>query len=267
MKITNLVDIPPKKLIVFDLDGTVVPSKAPMDIQMSTLMTRLLAVKKVAIIGGGKYELFKKLFLDQLKAPPSLLKNLFLFPTTATSFYTYKSGWKKIYVFYLSKEDKSKIKKAFNEVFKKIRYQHPEKTYGIVIEDRGTQMTFSALGQDVVAALGKKQGIALKTKWLQENRDVKMTMVKLLAKLLPELEVRAAGFTSIDITKKGIDKAYGLKQIKKYLQIAIKNMLFIGDAIFPGGNDYAIVKTGIDYVPVTGPAQTKDIIRSLLKPD
>lgn len=267
MKIVNLTKIKSKDLIVFDLDGTVVSSKAPMDLQMSALITRLLAVKKVAIIGGGKYELFKILFLKQLKAPEPLLKNLFLFPTTATSFYTYKSGWKNIYALYLSKKEKNEIRKAFYDVFKKIEYRHPQKTYGKVVEDRGTQVTFSALGQDVVAILGKKRGIALKTKWLQENHNIKMTMVKLLAKALPGLEVRAAGLTSIDITRKGIDKAYGLEQIKKHLQINIKNMLFVGDAIFPGGNDYAIVKTGIDYIPVTGPAQTKDVIRNLLKGD
>ncbi len=265
MKISNLIEITPKDLIIFDLDRTVVPSKAPMDPQMSALMTRLLAVKRVAIIGGGKYGLFKTLFLKQLKTPKSLLKNLFLFPTTATSFYIYKSGWKNVYALYLSKIEKNKIRKAFYNIFRKIGYKHPQKTYGMVIEDRGTQITFSALGQDVVAILGKKRGVALKTKWLQENRDIKMTIVKLLAKLLPELEVRAAGLTSIDVTKKGIDKAYGLKQIKKHLHLGIKDMLFIGDAIFPGGNDYAVVKTGVDYVPVTGPAQTKDVIRAILK--
>ena len=51
----------------------------------------------------------------------------------------------------------------------------------------------------------------------------------------------------------------------KYLHIEIKKMLFIGDAIFPGGNDYAIVKTGVDYIPVDGPAQTKKIIRGILE--
>lgn len=267
MKISNPARATSKDLIVFDLDGTIVPSKAPMDPQMSALITRLLAVKKVAIISGGKYSLFKTLFLKYLKTPKPLLKNLFLFPTTATSFYVYKSGWKNVYALYLSKTEKNKIRKAFRDTFKKMGYRHPQKTYGTVIEDRGTQITFSALGQNVVAILGKKQGVALKTKWLRENRDVKMTMAKLLAKLLPELEVRAAGFTSIDITRRGIDKAYGLRQIKKHLHMNIKEILFVGDAILPGGNDYAVVKTGVDYIPVVGPTQTKYVIRVLLKTD
>ena len=153
MKISNLKNLKPKKLIVFDFDGTVVRTKAPMDPQMSALVTKLLAVKKVAIIGGGKYGFLKILFLRELKAPKSLLKNLFLFPTTATAFYRYQSGWKNVYRFQLSKEEKDKTKKAFRDVFEKIGYQHPQKTYGKIIEDRGTQITFSALGQDIVQVL------------------------------------------------------------------------------------------------------------------
>lgn len=265
MKISHIEKLKPKQVIVFDLDGTLTPTKAPMDSQMAALFTRLLAIKKVAVIGGGKYGIFKIQLLQQLKASKSLLKNLFLFPATATSFYVYKSGWKNVYALHLSHTEKDKIKKAFHDVFEDIGYIHPQKVYGKVIEDRGTQITFSALGQDVVAILGKKRGVPLKVKWLRENRHIKMKIAKLLTKLLPELEVHAAGFTSIDITKKGIDKAYGLQQIKNHLRVDIKDMLFVGDAIFPGGNDYQIVKTGVDYISVTGPAQTKNIIRTLLK--
>lgn len=265
MKISNIKKLKPKGMIVFDLDGTLTPTKAPMDSQMAALIAQLLAVKKVAVIGGGKYGIFKTQLLQQLQVPKPLLQNLFLFPATATSFYIYKSGWKNVYALQLSKAEKDKIKKAFHDVFEDIGYKHPQNVYGKVIEDRGTQITFSALGQDVVAILGKKRGVPLKVKWLQKNRDVKMKIAKLLTKLLPELEVHAAGFTSIDITKKGIDKAYGLQQIKNHLHVDIKDMLFVGDAIFPGGNDYQIVKTGVDYIPVTGPAQTKSIIRTLLK--
>ena len=265
MKITNTQKLKSKNLIVFDLDGTLTPSKAPMDAEMASLVRQLLTIKKVAIIGGGKYRLFQTLFLEQLKAPKPLLKNLFLFPTTATSFYLYRSGWKSIYALRLSKEEKQGIKQAFRQALQKVGYQHPQKVYGEVIEDRGTQITFSALGQDVVAVLGKKRGVALKQRWLAEYRDTKMKIAKILSKTLPDLEVRAAGFTSIDVTKKGIDKAYGLQQIKKHLRVEIKNMLFIGDAISPGGNDYAVVKTGVDYMPVVDPSQTKTIIRTLLK--
>lgn len=264
MKITNLKKLKPKDLIVFDLDGTIIRTKSPMETDMSKLISKLLSVKKVAVIGGGKYSVFKSLFLGQLKVPKKLLKNLFLFPTTSTSFYRYDSGWRKIYAHNLSKQQVRRIKTAFNEVFKEIGYVHPKKTYGTLIEDRETQVSFSVFGQDLVTALGKK-GVTMKEKWKKEHTPTKMKIARLVGKRLPDLEVRAAGFTTIDVTKKGIDKAYGIRQINKHLKVPVSRMLFVGDAIQPGGNDYAVVRTGVDYIPVRGPEETEKIIRSLIK--
>ncbi len=263
MKISNLKKLKPKKLIVFDLDGTLAKSKSTMDKEMVGLFTELLQAKKVAVIGGGKRALFQHQMLSQLKIKKELLEKLFLFPTTATAFYRYNKGWKNVYLHQLTKEERTLIKKTFDRVFKEIGYKHPKKTYGKLVEDRGTQVTFSVFGQDVVKALGKK-GIAMKDKWRDENQATKLQIAKLMQKYLPKLEVRAAGHTSVDVTKKGIDKAYGLHQIEKYLKVKIKDMFFVGDAIFPGGNDYAITKTAIDYYPVDGPEQTKEAIRAVL---
>jgi len=264
MKITNLEKIRPKKLIVFDLDGTIAPTKSPMDKEMAALFASLLKQKKVAAISGAKLGLFNIQLLRPLSNDKNLFKNLFLFPTTATTFLRYKGGWHTVYSHTLSQKHASKVMAAFEKVFQEIGYRHPKKTYGKVIENRGSQITFSALGQDVVKKLGKR-GVYMKEKWTRENTLVKMKIARLMAKYVPELEVRAAGFTSIDVTKKGIDKAYGIYQIEKHLKVKIKDMLFIGDAIFPGGNDYAVVKTNIDYIPVKGPEDTKKIIKFLLK--
>lgn len=264
MKISNIHKLQSKKLIVFDLDGTLAPTKSVMDREMTRLFIHLLEAKKVAVIGGGKYGLFKEQMLSQVKAPKELLERLFLFPTTANAFYRYGKGWQKVYSHELPKATVKKIIETFYRVLKEINYKHPKKTYGKVIEDRGTQVTFSALGQDVVKVLGKK-GIFMKEDWTRKNTPLKLKIAKLVAGYLPELEVHAAGFTSIDVTKKGIDKAYGLRQIEKQLHVKIKDMVFIGDAIFSGGNDYAVVKTGVDYIPVKGPEDTKKIIRTILK--
>lgn len=263
MKILNIHKIKAKSLIVFDVDGTLAPSKSVMDSGMVDVFKQLLAVKKVAVISGAKYEIMRMQLSGGLKAPKSLLKNLFMFPTTATTFYRFNKAWKRVYALNLTQVEVKKIKNTFERVFKEIGYRHPKKVYGEIIENRGTQVSFSVFGQDIVKVLGKK-GIRAKEQWKNKHTPVKMKIARLVAKYLPELEVRAAGFTTIDITKKGIDKAYGLKQIKKHLGIPIKDMLFIGDAIFPGGNDYAVVKTGVDYIQVKDPEETKKIIRALI---
>ena len=139
----------------------------------------------------------------------------------------------------------------------------PEKTYGEIIENRGSQITWSALGQDVVKILGDK-GVELKNKWREENTPLKLKIAKMLQEELSNLEIHAAGYTSIDITKPGIDKAYGLHQIEEHLGIKIENMLFVGDAIFEGGNDYAITKTPVNYVQVKDPQETKAVIKAVL---
>ncbi len=208
--------------------------------------------------------MFQYQLLDHLKAPKILLQNLFLFPTTATAFYRYKGGWKKVYNLELSKKDRDLIKATFQKVFDEIGYKHPKKTYGKLIEDRRTEVVFSVYGQDLVSKLGKK-GILMKERWTREHTLLKLKIAKRVQKHLPHLHVSAAGFTSIDVTKKGVDKAFGLRKIEKYLKVKVKDTVFIGDAIFPGGNDYAVVKTGVDYIAVKNPIGTNAAIQGILK--
>lgn len=253
-----------KRLIIFDIDGTLTASKAPADKEMINLLLRLLEERSVAIIGGGKYSLFKEQLIEQLPSQDKRLERLYLFPTCSTAFYRFEGEWKEVYSHRLSDEEKEKIKKAFEETFLEVEYRHPEKTYGPVIEDRETQITFSALGQEVVAMTGEEQGVALKQKWFDDNDNLRQQMREILQKKLPDFEVRAGGLTSIDITRKGIDKAYGVRQISEHLGVKIEDMLFVGDAIFPGGNDYAALETGIDYFKVKNPSDTKELIRTIV---
>lgn len=263
MQITNVKKLKPKKLVVFDLDGTIAETKSAMDKEMGELMSQLLRKYKVAVIGGGKIDLFHLQLLDGLKSKKDLLKNLFLFPTTGTTFLRYNDGWKKVYSLKLSAAEVKKIREAFNQTFKEIGYEHPKKTYGELIENRESQVSFSVYGQDIVKVLGKR-GVRMKDEWRQKYTPVKMKIAKHLSTLIPEFEVRAAGFTTIDVTKKGIDKSYGLKQMEKYLKVKIKDMVFIGDSIFPGGNDHAVTKTAVDYIKVKDPEGTKKVIRHLI---
>lgn len=250
-----------KKLIVFDLDGTLTKSKSNMDAQMSRLMAGLLREKLVAIISGGKYGQFKKQFLPELKSSIKDFQNLFLFPTNSTAFYRYRSGWEEVYAKVLPRTVRKRIFDSFKKVFKEIKYANPAKVFGKTIEDRRTQVSFSVLGQEAPEPLKQK----LKKEWKRYGTDPRPVIAKAMRKYIPDLEIRLNGMTTIDITKKGIDKAYGIRQIERQLKIPRKDILFVGDAIFPGGNDYAIVRTGVDYVKVSGPEETKKFIKVLLK--
>lgn len=246
-----------KKLFIFDLDGTLTESKSAMSPKTARLISALLENKKVAVISGGKFDQFKKQFLSKLKTKGNFLSNLTLFPTNSTAFYTRStSSWKKIYEETLSAKEKSLILAAFTKLQQSPIYQRPQKTYGKIIEDRKTQITMSAIGQ--LAPVSKKK------KW-NANSDLRTKYIIFLKKYLKNFELKKGGLTSIDITHKGIDKAYGVKKILKELNINKKDAVFIGDAFYPGGNDAPARKAGITCIPVSGPKETEKIIKLALE--
>ena len=185
-----------KKLIIFDLDGTLAQSKASLDEEMATLFSRLIDTVKVAIISGGDWPQFEKQVLSHLTKEKHL-KNLSILPTCGTKFYSYKHGWKLLYAENFTAGEKTQITTALNEAIKQSKTT-VTKTWGEQIEDRGSQITFSALGQN--APLDQKKG------W--DPKFLKRKKIKaILDKTLSNFSVQMGGATSIDITEPGIDKA------------------------------------------------------------
>ncbi len=246
-----------KKIIIADLDGTLSRSKTQMDSEMSGILAELLKYKDFAVISGGSYAQFQKQFIGGLACPPERLARLYLFPTCATSLYRFANGkWSPAYSESLSADEKTRIKLFFTTALRKAGFQKPEKVYGELIEDRGTQITFSAFGGDAP--------LELKHVW-DPDRKRRMAIRGFLMELLPEFEITIGGTTSIDVTRKGIDKRYGIRKIKELLGYSYGQMFFLGDAIVEGGNDYPVKQEGIEYVNVSGPEETKLILRAIIR--
>lgn len=241
-----------KQLVVFDLDGTLALSKSPIDAEMAALLGRLLCVTKVAVISGGDWPQFQAQVLAGLAA--SGLANLSLLPTCGAKFYAYRSGWELLYSEDLTPAQKAKITGALDQALTSLGFA-PAKTWGETIEDRGAQITMSALGQ--------KAPLAEKTAW-DPGFAKRKKMHALLEELIPEFSVRLGGTTSIDVTRPGIDKAYGIGKLKQVLGIELADMLFIGDALFPGGNDYPAHEAGVTCIDVRDPEDTQVAIRTLV---
>jgi HAD superfamily hydrolase (TIGR01484 family) len=243
-----------KKLVVFDLDGTLAPSKSSLDATMAALLNNMLSVVKVAVISGGNWPQFQKQVVSHL-ATDERLKNLSLLPTCGTQFYQYDKSWKKIYSDDLSSPQKDKLISSLKKAIVKSELKTPDKVWGEVIEDRGSQITYSALGQE--APLKEK------VKW--DPGFTKRKKIKaILDTLIPEFSVRLGGSTSIDLTKPGIDKAYGIRKLRDILGIAIEEMIYIGDALFPGGNDYPAEQAGCASIRVRDPDETKAVIEAII---
>lgn len=242
-----------KKLVIFDLDGTLAKSKMSIDEEMGELLQQLLEVQQVAIISGGAWPQFQKQVIAHLPKK-SKLEKLSILPTSGTRFYRHKGDWEQLYAEDFSEKEKEKILDNLRRAVKESDLDI-KKTWGEQIEDRGSQITFSALGQE--APLEEKKG------WDPDFAKRKKIVEK-LKKPLGEFSIGMGGTTSIDIVKPGIDKAYGIHKMEKILKFGIEEMLFIGDALFEGGNDHPARKTGVDCIQVKNPEETKRVVETVI---
>ncbi len=242
-----------KRLIVFDLDGTLAESKSSLDAEMATRLGDLMSIVKVAVISGGNWPQFETQVLANLPHDQRL-KNLSLLPTCGTKFYRYDTDWRLLYSEDFSATEREQVISALKQAIGTSHVRELQ-TWGAQIEDRGSQITLSALGQD--APLEEKK------KW--DPDFSKRTKIKqLLDRCIPEFSVRLGGTTSVDITKPGIDKAYGIRKLRDTLEIAISEMIFVGDALFPGGNDYPAKEAGALSIQVRDPNETKRVIEAVI---
>ncbi len=242
-----------KKLIVYDLDGTLAESKSSLDAEMAARLHDLLGVIKVAVISGGGWPQFETQLLSHLPHDERLV-NLSLLPTCGTKFYQYTGDWEKLYEEDFTTDQREKIMRSLTKALAVAGFKI-EKTWGEVVEDRGSQITYSALGQQAP--------LEAKNQW-DSNYAKRKKIKALLDTYIPEFSVRMGGATSIDIAKPGIDKAYGIRKLRDILGISLKEMIYIGDALFPGGNDYPAEEAGVVSIPIRDPRETKRVTETII---
>jgi phosphomannomutase len=253
-----------KKVIAFDLDGTLAPSKSPLPDRMGTVFGKLLEDFDVCVISGGKFGQFQKQLLNGLHATPEMLERLHLMPTCGTQYYAFDvvSGeWQRKYAELIDEKDKQRIIDALNKGFDELGYR-AEKVYGETIEDRESQITFSVLGQDIVDELGE-EGVRLKHEWDEDNSK-KEAVRDFVAPLIPDFEVRVGGVTSIDVTRPGIDKAFGIQKLMDMLGVGKSEILFVGDRMQEGGNDYPVKAMGVDSIAIRDWQETASVVQAVL---
>ena len=246
-----------KKLLAFDLDDTLAVSKSPMSDRMAEIMGRLLENFDVCIISGARFEQFQKQVIEQADFGAMQLRRLHLMPTCGTRYYRFdevEKEWRLVYAEDLTEPEKKKIIAALEDGAKALGFWE-ESPAGDIIEDRLSQITFSALGQQA-----KSED---KYKW-DPDGSKKAALRDHVAEVLPEFEVRAGGTTSIDITKPNIDKAYGMQKLIDILDISRDDILYFGDSMKEGGNDYPVKAMGIDALEVDEWEDTAGRLESIL---
>lgn len=235
-----------KKVISFDLDDTLAITKSAISPRMAAQLARLLETYDVCVITGGTFEQIRKQVINRLEVAPELLSKFHAMPTCGTRYYRFDAAtneWAMQYANDLSDEQKTQIMTALEETAKEmgIWCDNPA---GEIIEDRHSQITMSALGQQATPED--------KYAWAEQYKDIRPVYRDKVAAKLPGLEVRIGGTTSTDITLPGIDKAYGIGKLMELNGWTKDEVLFFGDKLEEGGNDYPVKAMGIDSIAVDG---------------
>ncbi|GAB3602639.1 HAD-IIB family hydrolase [Microbacterium aureliae] len=246
----------PPRLVAFDLDDTLAPSKSAIHPRIGDLLIALAERVEVAVISGGQLAQFTAQVVDLLPASSGdVLSRFHLLPTCGTQYYRVEvDGIRTVYAHSLTDDQKSRAMHAVEDEARRLGYWESQ-TWGDILEDRGSQITFSALGQSAP--------LEAKTAW-DPTGHKKNTLRAAVAERLPDLEVRSGGSTSVDITHRGIDKAYGMQRLAEQTGIPLDDMLFVGDRLDPNGNDYPVLAMGVACRAVEGWEQTAALLDELI---
>lgn len=239
----------------FDLDDTLAESFHAPSPETLAGLSRLLENMPVSIITGATFQRMESQFLSQLETHPNV-DRLYIFPTSSAQGYSYIQGkWQPLYDLALTEEERLRIKKTILETVDGIQELKDITHYGEQMVDKGSQIAYTPVGVEA-------------SKDAKDSWDIdgskRQLLWKALKQLLPEFEVLMGGVTTIDITRKEVNKSYGVLWLSKELGIPPSEMLYVGDALYPGGNDAVVIPTGIQVLSVAGPAETQKIIEDLL---
>ncbi len=250
-----------KKLIAFDQDDTLNVTKMPIEPEMADLLTKLLDKFEVCVISGTGWEVMKLNEPDQMtNATNEQLAKMHFMPTCGTQYWTFdvaKNDWVQHYAHFLSDEQVAKISDALEAAAKKLGYWCDDPV-GEIIENRLSQVTFSAVGQYNTPEA--------KHAWGDADGRKRLEIIREIQPVIDELDViaKVGGTTSVDVTLPGIDKAYGMEKLMEATGLKKDEILFIGDKLDEGGNDRPVLDLGIDCVAVKNWHDTANVLRGIL---
>ncbi|HEY4487484.1 MAG TPA: HAD-IIB family hydrolase [Candidatus Paceibacterota bacterium] len=242
------------EVVLFDLDDTLAESFQPPKADMVERLQRLLEHMPVGILSAAGLPRMEQDFLTKI-IESTHIERFYVFPNSASECYRFTEGtWHRIYDFEFTEEERSHIKAALEQCSAEIGYRHPE--YEAQLWDRGSQIAYAMINSHAPQDVKKT--------WdpdLAKRKQLKAC----LEKTLHDYEILIGGSVTIDITRKDVNKAYGITWLSKELSISPRDMLYIGDALYPGGNDSVVIPTGVQTKQTSGPAETLSIIDEILR--
>ncbi len=201
-------------IYIFDVDGTLTPSRNPMDKDFKDFFKKFIKKKRVWLISGS----------DKDKTIEQVGKDVW---TNVERVYQSSGNqlWVKgelKYQYEFKTEDY--LKELLKIFLDKSEYPH---RYGNHIEERPGALNFSVVGRDCTQE--QREHYA---KWDNEHQERKDFAWEIKERY-PWLDAVVGGEISIDIYEKFKDKGQIVKDIRGKFE-------FFGDRLYPGGNDFAI---------------------------
>ena len=248
-----------KKVLAFDIDQTLNVAKTPITEEIADLLLKCLDHFEVCPISGQKFDQFLIQIVNQLKNPTAeQLSHLHLFVAQGTQYYRFENGdWRQVYSYPLTDEQVLKISQTIEKAAKELGFWEEDKLQpgDEIIENRLSQVTFSALGQ--------KAGTEEKYAWDPDHKKREQIVAR-CKEISPEFDYEIGGTTSINAITPGMNKSFGITHLKEELNVTNDDILYFGDMTKPGGNDYPVVAMGIDTITVRNHEDTAFALRGIL---
>ncbi len=258
-----------KKVLSFDIDQTLNIAKTPIPEEIAFLLSDCLKHFEICPISGQKFDQFLIQIVDRLievaHVTEEQLSHFHLFVAQGTQYYRYQptgngydaANWQQVYNYPLTDEQVKKITEAIESAAKELNFWEADQLLpgDEIIENRLSQVTFSALGQ--------KAGTEAKYAWDPDCKK-REQIVALAKKKAPEFEFEIGGTTSINAITPGMNKEFGMTKLLEYLNVELKDVLYFGDMTQPGGNDYPVVQMGFDYITVRSHEDTAFALKGIL---
>lgn len=248
-----------RRLSVFDLVSPTAVSKSALGPRLVTLLDALLvSVRRTVTSRGSRLQLERQLLAGHSDpVAGDHVERLSLTATSGPKFFESGSTWKLRDAEPFDEHGRRTMIAALQPVVGDSAIE-TRPTWGAPIEGRGGQITLPALGQEAPRPAKQQR---------DPDSQQRERMRAGLAELAPEYSARLGGMTSNNVTRSGVDEAYGLRKLRDIPGIALGELRFLIDALLPGGNDDPVQQVGVPSTRVRDPEQSQSVIRILLGRD
>ena len=233
-----------KKLLCFDLDGTLTQHRSKLERDNAELLTKLQKKYRVIMVGAGGCE--------------RIYRQLNEFPIEIIGNYGMQRSVAENGKFRLVKDEKTYPDKGYFLAMA----NYLRNKYGYT-EYKGETIQFHESGMVTFPLLGTEADIKDKIAF-DPTREKRRVMYPEVTELFKGYNVYIGGSSSFDFTDKKYNKYYAIKEYAEENGYNLSEVLFVGDDFGDGGGDSHVRIFGLDYIEITDYEKTSEKLAFLV---